>query len=213
MDPTTACNEALIELKDRLIDSLDDGTTLANRCRLVYPEARDSVLELHPWDFATFRAALSRSDVTPAFTWTYQYVLPTGAGLAVPPYCLLVQGTDLDPGGPAWDVGNHPSDGRVLWSNEADVKIVYTGRVEDLTQWNALARQVLVKYLAAKLAATKTLAEAKLKEAFGMLPMVQRTDGRQGTPHVLQPNARLVWARQRTGGSGAAYVGIRTYLP
>src|SRR5262245_30558349 len=114
MDPTTAVNSALLELGAASIDSLDAQTQLSNDCRLIYPQARDFTLELHPWNHAHFQAALARSSLTPPTSWAYQYLLPTGVGIAAPPYCLVVQGTALDPGGPPWAVGEHPSDGRVL---------------------------------------------------------------------------------------------------
>jgi hypothetical protein len=211
-------NEALIELHENLIDSLDAPTPMALRARLVYPEVRDACLETHPWNFATARADLARTDYEEADTptshphWTYEFALPTGVGFHVPPYCLAVRGTTLDPNGPPWEVGTSPAYGRVLWSDEEDVRIIYTARIESLTDWSALARQVLVKMLASKLAKTDKLAEQKLKEAYGLLPVAKRTDMQEGSPFRLHPNRRLVSARQRTG-SVSPYVGIRTYVP
>jgi hypothetical protein len=88
---------------------------------------------------------------------------------------------------------------------------VYTARIEDLTSWSALARQVLVKMLAHKLAKTDGLTKSKLQEALGLLPVAQRRDEKEGTPFVLAPNRTLVLARHRMGGSPS--IGIRTYLP
>jgi hypothetical protein len=188
---------------------------MAIRARLVYPEARDATLDLAPWNFALARADLARTDYeAPAHRphWTYEFLLPTGVGFHVPPYCLAVRGTTLDPDGPPWEVGTSPTYGRVLWSNQEAVHILYTARIEDLTTWSALGRQVLVKMLASKLAKTDKLADQKLKEAYGLLPVAQRRDRKEGSPMVLRPNRLLVSARQRTG-SVSPYVGIRTYVP
>lgn len=209
-DPTSVTNEALIELHEALIDSLDSTTPMANRARLVYPEVRDTVLETHPWNFAAARADLSRSDITPANGWQYQYPLPTGAGWHAPPYCLMVRGTHLDPDGPPWEVGSDPTDGRVLWTDLECVSISYTARIESLSDWSALARQVLVKILASKLAKTDALAKAKIQEAFALLPVAKRKDVSEGTPLHLRPN-RLLWAARQRQGNASPYVGFRTW--
>jgi hypothetical protein len=204
MDPTTAVNSALAELGDTLIDSLDAQTHLSQTCRLIYPQARDFTLELHAWNFAHFQADLDRSEVTPPASWASQFLLPTGVGFGAPPYCLVVLGTALDPGGPPWEPGNHPSDGRVLWSNEETVAIHYTGRVENLNAWNSLAMDILIKVLGSKLAKALTgqnsLAQGKLQEALALLPLARRRDGREGTPMVARANSLLLAQRLSTGG-------------
>lgn len=196
MDPIAACNQALIELGSRLITSFDDGTSVSTVCGQVYPDTRDEVLQLAPWNFATTFAVLALSADTPAMTWAYQFPLPTN------PYCLQVRQTDRD-AWVQWEIGLDAAGHRVLFSDEAAVSIEYTARVVDLNLWSPLAGQVLVKMLAARLAKVVTgqnsTEELKLKEALALLPEAKTKDAQEGAPRLLRRSGRLVHAR--LGGS------------
>ena len=178
-----------------------DGTSLSTLCGEFYPDARDMVLELHPWNFATAFAVLARSPDTPPMKWRYQYLLPTH------PWCIKVRGTDESPGAD-FEVGTDSVGHRVLFSDEMAVSIEYTKRVEDLGTWSPLALQVLIKVLASKLSKPLTgqssLTEMKLKEATALVPEARGSDGREGSPHVLRANTTLTRAR-RTYGGGFPY--------
>jgi hypothetical protein len=154
------------------------------------------VLELSPWNFATAFARLARSPDTPPFKWRYQYPLPTD------PYCIKVRGTD-EGNGAQFEIGTDPNNGRVLFSDQANVSIEYTKRVLDLGSWSPLAYQVLVKMLASKLAKPLTgqssLGELKLKELYALLPEARGSDGREGSPFALRANTTLVRARHTSG--------------
>jgi hypothetical protein len=191
-DPTTICNDALAELGQHPIDSLDAGTQLSNTCRLMYPDARDAVLTMAVWHFARFLARLTRSDVIPAFKWDAQYLLPTT------PYCLKVLLTSAVNSAP-YEIGayfnttTHATE-RVLWSNETSLSIEYVGRVEDLSSWSHVALQVLVKMLASKLAKALTgqtaLAEEKLKEATTLLQLAIAGQEAEDNPvQLYEPDA------------------------
>ena len=202
-DPISTCNEAIVELgggefgAPRLL-SFADGTSLSTICGEMFPGARDMALSMHPWNWASVRKTLSRSPDTPDFGWQYMYQLPTE------PYCLKVRATNYDPGD-RWEVGTDVYNGRVIYSDRPSLGIVYTRRVEDLTSWDAIALQVLIKVIASKLAKPLTgqnsLTELKLREAYSLLPEAKHADGREGTPAVLTPNTALTLARQRHGGT------------
>ena len=216
LDALSVMNQALGEVGVPTVRDFDDDTREAHEVRVHYATALDSTLEMHPWNFAKFLCTLTASDRLPLFGAAHQYALPNGHRYGALPYCLTVRSTDGG-NGAHFQIGNDVVDGRVLYSNEAAVMIEYTGRVTDLSQWSALAIQVLVKVLASKIAPAlqqqiRGLSQALLKEAFALLPVAQRKDGREGYPMVLRPNRVLVSSRQRTG-IGSAYVGIRTYLP
>jgi len=200
-DPTSVCNDALTELGAiPLVSFNDDETTLGQMCRTMFPLARDMALEMHPWNFAGFQAPLTRSPDTPSLRWAYMYPLPTGPR---PPYCIKVRGTDAGAGA-RFAIGNDVHNGRVLYSDWDAVSIEYTARVEDLGVWSPLALQVLVKVMAAKLAKSITgqnsTEDAKLQQAFLLLPEAQRSDGREGSPVVLRANTVLTSVRRRSGG-------------
>src|SRR5687767_8634483 len=55
-----------------------DGTVQASHCGRFYPIARDLLLEMHPWTFATRRATLAEVTNPVEDDWTYAYTLPTG---------------------------------------------------------------------------------------------------------------------------------------
>jgi hypothetical protein len=202
-DPVSVCNQAISELGggefgSPRIQSFSDGTSLSTMCGEFYPDTRDAVLELHPWNFSTAFKTLARSADTPAMTWTYQFPLPTD------PYCIRVRGTDQG-GGARFAVGLDSLGQRVLLSDESSVSIEYTARIEDLSRWSPLALQVLIKMLASKLAKPLTgqssLTQLKWSEALALLPEARGSDGREGSPVILRANTTLTTARRRSGGT------------
>lgn len=69
-------NLALARLGDRAnIASFTEGSPQSDHCARFYPIARNSLLEMHPWGFATYREtlALMSSNVT---EWAYMYAQP-----------------------------------------------------------------------------------------------------------------------------------------
>lgn len=75
------CNLALAHLGDSAtVASLDppEGSPQSEHCARFYPIARDSLLEMHAWGFATRRKQLAQvSNNWPE--WTYAYALPSEA--------------------------------------------------------------------------------------------------------------------------------------
>lgn len=209
-DPISVCNEAILELGGGMfgaprLHSFSDGNSLATACGDVYPTCRDTVLELHPWNFATAFAVLVREADTPPMKWAYQYLLPSD------PWCIKVRGTDQSPND-YFEIGTDQSGHRVLFSDRQNVKIEYTKRVDDLGSWSPLAIQVLIKLLATKLAKPLTgqssLTEQKWKEDSLLLIEAKGSDGREGTPFRLRPNTVFTRARFAHGGlsSGSTVV-------
>ena len=75
---TVICNLALAHLGDTAtIASIDppDGSIQAEHCARFYPVARDAMLEMAQWGFATRRIALASVTNTWS-TWNYAYALP-----------------------------------------------------------------------------------------------------------------------------------------
>lgn len=74
-------NLALSHLGDSAtVASLDppEGSAQAEHCARFYPIARNSLLELHNWKFATRRATLAQLAVDSG-PWAYAYALPADA--------------------------------------------------------------------------------------------------------------------------------------
>lgn len=209
-DPTSVCNEALGELGHSPIFSFTDGTSISTLCGEHYPTSRDATLELAPWNFAKRRVWLARLADAPPFGWASMYSLP--------PDYIKARGTDQDEecfGPPGWDIEINDLGHRVVVSNEERVGLVYTARIEDLNLWSPLARQVLVKMLASRLAKAITgqnsTQEQKLKEMVGMLSEGKRSDGREGTPKVLAIPPRMGIARHARGGGPLRYPRSATF--
>jgi hypothetical protein len=205
-DEISICNQAISECGGGefgapRITSFVDGTSLSTLCGELYPDTRDAVLMLHPWNFATAFARLNPQPVPSGdaseFKWVYMYQLPTQ------PYCLAVRGTDQG-NGARFEIGTNGQGHRMLFSDEASVGIEYTKCVEDLGTWNPLALQVLIKMMASKLAKPVTgqnsTGQQKFQEALALLPEAKGSDGREGSPYRLRPNRTLVYARCVSGG-------------
>lgn len=70
------CSNALVKLGADDISSFDDGSTEARVASRLYPLARDALLSIHPWSFATRQALLARLTAAPITTFAYAYQLP-----------------------------------------------------------------------------------------------------------------------------------------
>ncbi len=72
------CNVALSRLGDSAtVASIDppEGSAQAEHCAMFYPIARDTLLEMHDWSFATRRGNLALLTV-PAWSWRFAYAKP-----------------------------------------------------------------------------------------------------------------------------------------
>jgi len=79
------CNLALAHLgDDASIASIDppEGSAQAEHCARFYPIARDSLLQMHNWNFASRRALLA-SVTMPYSMWKYAYAVPGDMMVAV----------------------------------------------------------------------------------------------------------------------------------
>ena len=75
------CNLALARLGDNAtVASIDppEGSAQAEHCARFYAVARDSLLEMHAWKFATRRVQLAKLTVE-SWDWSFAYAEPTGA--------------------------------------------------------------------------------------------------------------------------------------
>ena len=94
------------------------------------------VLRSHPWNFANKRVELAQLTESPAFEYDFQFQLPAD--------CLRVLKTDDE-------LDIFKIEGRQLLSNNAIVKILYTSRIEDTTQFDSLFTETLSLMIGSKL--------------------------------------------------------------
>lgn len=65
---------------DATVTSPSERSRAAELCRQFYPVARDSLLEMHDWNFATTRGFLALTETpSPWARWAYQYAAPANA--------------------------------------------------------------------------------------------------------------------------------------
>jgi hypothetical protein len=194
------CNLALSHLgDDATVAALDppEGSVQADHCARFYPMARDALLEMHEWNFATKRVALA--DLGSDWDqWGYAYakpnnmlkalaVLPAGAGAdtETQPYAIEVNADDAD----------------VIYTNQEGAVLRFISRVTDPTKFSPLFVEALTWLLASKLAGPVLKGEtgaAAAKAAFQMFGTQFRlaitSDANQ---QRKQPEAQAAWIAGR----------------
>ncbi|MEM7046029.1 MAG: hypothetical protein AAF442_00035 [Pseudomonadota bacterium] len=69
-------SQALVKIGAQPINSFNDGTAESDVAGLLYEVARDGLLAVHPWSFATGQVTLPRLKAKPVADFTYAYQLP-----------------------------------------------------------------------------------------------------------------------------------------
>jgi hypothetical protein len=166
------CNDALQKLSVNEISSLNDDSEAARFFKARYADLRDTLLQMHPWNFAQRRTGLAQLITTPEYEFAYEHQLPTN------PYCLKVEEVE--------DNVEYRIEGRKLLSNNTTVNIVYTARITDVNDFQFLFREALATYLAAqaawKLTGSVSLRDSLLVEFGVILADAKVRDSQEGTP-------------------------------
>ena len=197
------CNLALGHIGDSAtVSSLSppEGSAQAEHCARFYPMARDSILEQHPWGFATFRTNLALlSDAWPE--WQYCYAVPTDALniLAVlPPLASNDYSVSYSTSGsmaygdmsgmPTVSGGNYQpqpysveslDDGTdVIYTDQESAALRYSARVTDTTKFSPLFTDALSWLLASYLAGPVIKGDAGAAESKRCLQMFTAVMGK-----------------------------------
>lgn len=170
------CNIALAYIGETAqITSLDttvDTSQQAALCSRFWPVARDSLLNMHRWDFATKRVvADSLGSPTTRDEWDYAYSVPIDClqvFAVLPPeagddYSLAVSRTVFD----TWPtplatpavytpqdfvIERGPNGGQILYTNQANAVLRYLARVNSAVVYPPLFKEALAWHLASMLA-------------------------------------------------------------
>ncbi|KAA3649394.1 MAG: hypothetical protein DWQ11_18810 [Proteobacteria bacterium] len=145
------CNLALARLGDNAtVASIDppEGSAQAEHCARFYAIARDSLLEMHPWKFATRRALLAQLSVE-SWNWAYAYAEPNGALklLAVLPP-TAANDDDSQP----FEAQSDANGAALILTDQEDASLRFTTRVTDTTKFSPLFVDALAWLLASELA-------------------------------------------------------------
>jgi hypothetical protein len=155
-----------------------DGSAQSSHCSRFYPIARDALLEMHAWGFATRRAKLALLSINPAQdpldatrgSWKYAYIAPSGATTILSVYDAGA-GNDLMVNVPmANTIPNFPNAGlgvpvpqpyivetnengdTVIYTDLENASVRYTTIVTDTTKFPSLFVEALSMLLGAHLA-------------------------------------------------------------
>lgn len=185
------CNNALQDLGEDLIMSLNDECKAARLCNQRWAGVRDAVLRAHVWKCCSGQAELAAVGGLSGWRWESRFALPTD--------CLRVVRVAGSGGAEVvrWEV-----QGRVILCNEAaPVFIAYVRREIDPKQYDSLLSEALSARLAACLAyplsGSTSLSETfwriyqeKLSEARGI-------DAREGLAETV---CSAGWLGAKLGG-------------
>lgn len=148
------CNIALGHLGDSAnVSSIDppEGSAQAEHCARFYPMARDTLLEMHNWGFATRRVSLAQISIpsaTAATTWEYAYAFPAAVARMI---AVLAPDTP-DSEGAEFEVEALSTGSYVIYTNVEDAILRYVERVADTTKFTPLFVDALGWLLASYLA-------------------------------------------------------------
>lgn len=150
------CNIALSRVGvKKKITSLAENTTEAQECSTHYAQARDFILEAHPWPFAKRIEVLAALVVDDRTDWRYTYSLPTDC---VAPR-RLVDGANVptvDDYVPYEIESAEDLDTSVLLTDLEDAELIYTARITNPTRFSPAFVDALAWQLAAELATPLT---------------------------------------------------------
>lgn len=184
------CNLALGHLGDSAtVASIDppEGSAQAEHCQRFYPIARDTLLEMHDWSFATMRARLAQV-ASPTTSWRHAYTQPANClqvRAILPPesiddYALqyVMAGNEFYP--PAagayipqpFATETLVSGTKVILTNQENAIARYTARVIDTTKFSNLFTMTLSWHLASLLAGPIIKGDVGRAEAKRCMEMV-----------------------------------------
>lgn len=162
------CNLALACLGDAAtVASINppEGSVQAEYCARFYPIARDALLEMHPWGFATRCVPLAALDMSRP-EWRFAYAQPSDAikivAVLAPDAVTLQAG--IGDAQPFSRETGFAGAGMIL-TNQAGARALYVASVKDTTRFSPLFVQALTWHLASMLAGPLLKGEAGAAES------------------------------------------------
>jgi len=210
------CNLALAHLGDTAtVASIDppEGSAQAEHCARFYPIARDTLLEMHPWGFATRRVQLAMLGESWS-EWTYAYAVPNDAvniiaivtSDATDDYSEAILTNPNIPAGGAYvpqpfsceiqDDGT-----QVILTDQENAVLRYTALVSDTGTFSPLFVSTLSWHLASLLAGPILKGETGAAEAKRCLQMMNvylsQAMESDASQRRINPNQRVSWISGR----------------
>jgi hypothetical protein len=150
------CNLALAHIGDRAnVTSIDppEGSAQAEHCARFYPMARDVLLNMHPWSFATKRAVLAdiSATIVPPAKWQYSYTAPGDFMKILGVYDPNAM-YDENKAEYEFELSADSSGTRVIYANPEDAVVRYVAYVTDAARFPPIFTEGLAWLLASYLA-------------------------------------------------------------
>ncbi len=184
------CNNALLDLGEAPIMSLDDGSKGAELCSRRWPAVRDAVLRAHPWNCAMAQAELAAGADAPLWRWDYLYSLPSDVVRVV--RVVSTDGADVT----EWEIQGS----LILCNEQAPLFISYVKRETDPANFDPLLTEVMSSRLTAMLAyplsASTALADSCWRSYREKLSEARGVDAREGVPEAGMP---MNWLGAKVG--------------
>lgn len=205
-DEVDICNLALAHLGDSAkIQTLGDSSRQAQLCAQYYDLARDGMLELHRWEFATTRRTLVSVTKDAAVTqWDYAYALPSDwvDTISILPDNAPDDYFDSGVRQPVpYAIEQDAQGDRVLLTNEVNADMRYTFRNVDTTKFSGTFVKALSWYLASMIAGPLIKGEEGAKQAqiaenraFRAFAVASKHDAR-GKRKQERPTTTYAWRR------------------
>lgn len=167
------CNFALAKVGEQTIISLGDGTPPSNYCDLLYPQSRDYVLRLHPWNCAIKRKALAASTTEPVYNFDNRFPVPSDL--------IRLLDVDLD-NTQTWRVEN-----KAIYADvDGPLNIRYVYRIEDPNEFDSHVADLVALRLAVMLVEPLTQSNTKkqilLQEFKDEYVIARRSDSQEDSP-------------------------------
>lgn len=178
-------NNALVEIGEATITSIDQNTRAARAAKRVWDNVRREMITRYRWNFAKKRAVLAPDTATPAFGYTNQFTVPTDFLQLIGVYDSVEDQRQLTTSRQAYAMEGN----KILWDGTA-LYIFYVANITDTGQFDPLFESALVYKLALRLAydlstgdgRTDTL-QAFFSEA---IKTAKFSNAIQNTPEVIQ---------------------------
>lgn len=180
------CNLALRKIGQATISSLaQSGSKEAATCDLLYDQTVLETLADHHWAFARKRVTLALVEEDPTDNWSYSYALPTD--MVRSRALERVSGTAEIP---------YELEGDLLYTDEEEAVLIYTGSVTDPLKFSVGFVRVLVLRLAMELATSIFDSETMTVDLYKLyqveLKLAAGQDSSQQTPRPMAPDSYLL---------------------
>lgn len=171
------CNLALSHIGDRAtLTSIDppEGSAQAEHCARFWPIARDEMLSMADWGFASQSTALAVQSSEDNPKWSYAFALPADFLVAREAILASDQETTLYPGSPHFEIASNGLNQPVLYCNSDAVYLRYTRRAADPSIYPGKVVIGAAYLLASYLAGAIVKGRAGMQTSVAMRQMAER---------------------------------------